>query len=190
MTIDDLSRKAGLVYGYIQGCGGGAIDEWQMRDKTGLSHGSICAARKELVDAGLLTLGKDGRRTTYILTSQSDQSDGQQEENDRQAEPALAEVSKEPEPPVDVPPPPAPKAAMVKSVTHEAPPQEIEMPRVAGTFNSFDDWLSTLTVELGGCVNVSESLVTPHEYIVYCDEYDGEDRYIVTENEDGSVDVD
>ena len=48
----------------------------QMRDKTGLSHGTICAARKELVDAGLLTLGKDGRRTTYLLTSQADQSTG------------------------------------------------------------------------------------------------------------------
>ena len=78
---------------------------------------------------------------------------------------------------------------MVKPIPHEAPLQEVEMPRVAGTFNSFDDWLSALTVELGGCVNVSESQVS-HEYIVYCDEYDGEDRYIVTENDDGSVDVD
>jgi len=65
MTLDNLSRKAVILYGYIQGCGGGALDEWQMRDKTGLSHGTICAARKELVDAGFLTLGKDGRRTTY-----------------------------------------------------------------------------------------------------------------------------
>lgn len=94
MSIDDLSRKAGLLYGYIQRCGGGALDEWQVRDKTGLSHGSICAA---------------------------------------------------------------PKAAMIKSIPHEPPPQEAEMPRVAGMFNGFDDWLSTLTVELGGCVNVSES---------------------------------
>ena len=182
---DNLSRKAVILYGYIQGCGGGALDEWQMRDKTGLSHGTICAARKELVDAGLLTLGKDGRRTTYLLTSQADQSADTQEESEEMAEPAPTEVAA----PVEVPPPPAVKAGLVKPAAPAAPAQ-VEMPRVAGVFNSFDDWLSTLTMELGGCVNVSESLVSPDEYIVYSDEYGMEDRYIVTENEDGSVDVD
>ena len=185
MTIDHLSRKAVILYGYIQGCGGGALDEWQMRDKTGLSHGTICAARKELVDAGLLTLGKDGRRTTYLLTSQDDQSADAPAEPDGLTEPAPAEAAA----PVEVPPPPAVKAGLVKPAAPAAPAQ-VEMPRVAGVFNSFDDWLSTLTMELGGCVNVSESLVTPDEYIVYSDEYGMEDRYIVTENEDGSVDVD
>ena len=185
MTIDHLSRKAVILYGYIQGCGGGALDEWQMRDKTGLSHGTICAARKELVDAGLLTLGKDGRRTTYLLTSQDDQSADAPAEPDGLTEPAPAEAAA----PVEVSPPPAVKAGLVKPAAPAAPAQ-VEMPRVAGVFNSFDDWLSTLTMELGGCVNVSESLVTPDEYIVYSDEYGMEDRYIVTENEDGSVDVD
>lgn len=183
MTLDHLSRKAVILYGYIQGCGGGALDEWQMRDKTGLSHGTICAARKELVDAGLLTLGKDGRRTTYLLTNQADQSAGTQAEIDAKTETAPAEIAA----PVEVPPPPAVKAGLAKPAT---PAAQVEMPRVAGVFNSFDDWLSTLTMELGGCVNVSESLITPHEYIVCSDEYDMEDRYIVTENEDGSVDVD
>ena len=196
MTIDHLSRKAVILYGYIQGCGGGALDEWQMRDKTGLSHGTICAARKELVDAGLLTLGKDGRRTTYLLTSQADQSADTQEESEEMAEPAPAEAAapvevaepKDVAAPVEVPPPPAVKAGLVKPAAPAAPAQ-VEMPRVAGVFNSFDDWLSTLTMELGGCVNVSESLITPHEYIVCSDEYDMEDHYTVTENEYGGVDV-
>lgn len=193
MTLDNLSRKAATLYGFIQGCGGGALDEWQMRDKTGLSHGTICAARKELVDAGLLTLGKDGRKTTYLLTSQIDQSAGTQAAPDDMTEPDPAEVAEDKDvtAPVEVPSPPAAKAGLVKSVTPAtATATQAEMPRVAGTFNSFDDWLSTLTMELGGCVNVSESLVTPHEYIVCSDEYGMEDRYIVTENEDGSVDVD
>lgn len=184
MTLDSLSRKAVILYGYIQGCGGGALDEWVMRDKTGLSHGTICAARKELVDAGLLTLGKDGRRTTYLLTSQDDQSADAPAEPDGLTEPAPAEAAA----PVEVPPPPAVEAGLVKPAAPAA--AQVEMPRVTGVFNSFDDWLSTLTMELGGCVNVSESLVTPDEYIVYSDEYGMEDRYIVTENEDGSVDVD
>ena len=196
MTIDHLSRKAVILYGYIQGCGGGALDEWVMRDKTGLSHGTICAARKELVDAGLLTLGKDGRRTTYLLTSQSDQSAGMRVESDGKIEPAPAEAAtpvevaepKDVTASIEVPPPPAVEAGLVKPAAPAA--AQVEMPRVTGVFNSFDDWLSTLTMELGGCVNVSESLVTPDEYIVYSDEYGMEDRYIVTENEDGSVDVD
>ena len=195
MTLDNLSRKAVILYGYIQGCGGGALDEWQMRDKTGLSHGSICAARKELVNAGLLTLGKDGRRTTYILTSQAEKSTGTQAESDRMTEPAPAEAAPpveaaEPKAvtaPVEVPPPPAVKAGLIKPAAQAA--AQAEMPRVAGVFNSFDDWLSTLTMELGGCVNVSESLITPHEYIVCSDEYDKEDHYTVTENEYGGVDV-
>ncbi len=185
MTLDNLSRKAVILYGYIQGCGGGALDEWQMRDKTGLSHGTICAARKELVDAGLLTLGKDGRRTTYLLTSQADQS------ADTQAEAAAPVEVAEPKDvtaPVEVPPPPAVKAGLVKPAAPAAQAQ-VEMSRVAGVFNSFDDWLSTLTMELGGCVNVSESLITPNEYIVCSDEYDMEDHYTVMENEYGGVDV-
>lgn len=174
MDIDNLSRKAVILYGYVQGCGGGALDEWQLRDKTGLSHGSICAARKELVEAGLLTLGKEGRKMIYQLTGQ--------------AGPLEADASEKPAPvPPVVPPPPAPKATVVKSAL--TPVQEADMPRVTGTFESFDDWMATLTMELGGCVNVSESLVTPHAYIVYAEDYGQEDHYQVTENEDGGVDV-
>ena len=198
MTIDHLSRKAVILYGYIQGCGGGALDEWQMRDKTGLSHGTICAARKELVDAGLLTLGKDGRRTTYLLTSQSDQSADTQEESEEMAEPAPAEAAapvevaepKDVAAPVEVPPPPAVKAGLVKPAAPAAPAAtQAEMPRVTGTFESIDDWMGMLTVSLGGCVNVSESLVTPNEYSVWAEEYGMEDHYTVTENEYGGVDV-
>ncbi|SFW23875.1 hypothetical protein [Selenomonas ruminantium] len=193
MTIDELSRKAVILYGYIQGSGGGALDEWQMRDKTGLSHGTICAARKELVDAGLLTLGKDGRRTIYILTSQSDRSADTQPEPEEMTETAPAEPAARVKRTahVDVPPPPAPKAVRMKKAATPAVQavSEAVMPRVAGEFNSFDEWLSTLTMELGGCVNVSESLITPHEYIVCSDEYDMEDRYTVTENEDGSIEA-
>lgn len=174
MTIDQLSRKGKLLYDYIA-ANGSTIDEWKLRDATGLSHGSFWAARKELVEAGFLTLGKDGRKTTYELTVPPDLS-----KIDRMAEPT----------PLPAPPPmPAPQAVMVKPVKKEAAPA-CDMPRVAGTFDSFDDWMATLTMELGGCVNVSESLTSPNEYIVYADGYDREDHYIVTENDFGGVDVD
>ena len=180
MDIEHLSRKAVILYGYISGCGGGALDEWQLRDKTALSHGSVCAARKELVEAGLLTLGKEGRKLIYQLTSPAEPGEIDQSNVDHEAKPA----------PQVVPPPPQPQAAVIKPVEAAASPQEADMPRVEGSFDSFDDWLSTLTMELGGCVNVSESLVSAGEYIVYAEDYGQEDHYRVTENEDGGVVVD
>ena len=195
MDIEHLSRKAVILYGYISGCGGGALDEWQLRDKTGLSHGTVCAARKELVEAGLLTLGKEGRKLIYQLTSpeepaEIDQSDIDQSNVDHEAKPAPQETAESVPAPQVVPPPPQPQAAVIKPVEAAASPQEADMPRVEGCFDSFDDWLSTLTMELGGCVNVSESLVSAGEYIVYAEDYGQEDHYRVTENEDGGVVVD
>ncbi len=182
MEIENLSRKGKILYDYIAE-NGSLLDEWKLRDTTGLSHGSFCAARKELVEAGLLILGKDGRKTTYDLTSQTDTPKADRSNIDLSGDPVSLPAP---------PPPPAPKAAIVKPVRQEPRPtaQESEMPRVAGTFDSFDDWMATLTMELGGCVNVSESLTAPNEYIVYADGYDREDHYIVTENDFGGVDVD
>ncbi|MCR5757756.1 MAG: hypothetical protein K6F95_07600 [Selenomonas sp.] len=62
-----LTAKAEKLYASIRAKGGGTLSEWWLRDKTGLSHGSICAARRELVAAGLIRLGKDVRKTTYQL---------------------------------------------------------------------------------------------------------------------------
>ena len=190
MGTENLSRKGKILYDYIAE-NGSLLDEWKLRDTTGLSHGSFCAARKELVEAGLLVLGKDGRKTTYELTYQSDMSKADQSNMDIDGEPAPADTPAPAHIPAP-PPPPAPQVGIVKPVRQEVPPtaQTVEMPRVAGSFDSFDDWMATLTMELGGCVNVSESLTSPNEYIVYADGYEQEDRYIVTENDFGGVDVD
>ena len=47
-----------------------------------------------------------------------------------------------------------------------------------------------LNNEFGGCVDVSQSLVNADEYTVFSPDYEGEDRYTVTENEDGGITVD
>ena len=65
-----LSRKAQKLYDAITARGGGIVDEYLIRDMTGLSHGSIVAARHELIDAGLLTLSKTCRKMVYHLTGQ------------------------------------------------------------------------------------------------------------------------
>jgi hypothetical protein len=67
--------------------------------------------------------------------------------------------------------------------------QEAIMPRVVGDFADFDDWMLALNEALGDCVDVSQSLVSSSEYIVFSSEYGGEDSYTVSENEYGGVTV-
>ena len=191
----DLTPKAEKLLAYIQKAGGGVLDEWYIRDKTGLSHGTICAARKELVEKGLLRLGKEMRKLTYQLvdlTGQLPKGDKaapitsltalpQQVAPPPPAKAVLAPVAGKVKPPSQPKKKPAPKPANV---------QEAIMPRVTGDFADFDDWLMALNNEFGGCVDVSQSLVSADEYTVFSPDYEGEDSYTVTENEDGGITVD
>ena len=191
----DLTPKAEKLLAYIQKAGGGVLDEWYIRDKTGLSHGTICAARKELVEKGLLRLGKEMRKLTYQLvdlTGQLPKGDKaapitsltalpQQVAPPPPAKAVLAPVAGKVKPPSQPKKKPAPKPANV---------QEAIMPRVTGDFADFDDWLMALNNEFGGCVDVSQSLVSGDEYTVFSPDYEGEDSYTVTENEDGGITVD
>ncbi|MBQ7497130.1 MAG: hypothetical protein IJU00_04755 [Selenomonas sp.] len=62
-----LTAKAGRLLADFRAHGGGALMEWEILKRTGFSHGSFCAARRELIKAGLLMLGKEGKQTVYIL---------------------------------------------------------------------------------------------------------------------------
>ena len=189
----DLTPKAEKLLAYIQKAGGGVLDEWYIRDKTGLSHGTICAARKELVEKGLLRLGKEMRKMTYQLVDLT----GQLPKGNKAA--PITSLTAVPQ--QVAPPPPAkavlaPVTAKAKSAKKSAPKskpanvQEAIMPRVTGDFADFDDWLMALNNEFGGCVDVSQSLVSADEYTVFSPDYEGEDSYTVTENEDGGITVD
>ncbi|SFA88779.1 MarR family transcriptional regulator [Selenomonas ruminantium] len=188
----DLTPKAEKLLAYIQKAGGGVLDEWYIRDKTGLSHGTICAARKELVEKGLLRLGKEMRKMTYQLVDLT----GQLPKGDKAA--PITSLTALPQ---QVAPPPPAKAVLAPVVKSPAQPkkkpapkpanvQEAIMPRVTGDFADFDDWLMALNNEFGGCVDVSQSLVSADEYTVFSPDYEGEDSYTVTENEDGGITVD
>ena len=65
-----LSSKAKKLLQALQSRSSGTIEEYFLRDDTGLSHGSIVAARRDLAAAGLLTLHKQGRRLAYELIPQ------------------------------------------------------------------------------------------------------------------------
>ncbi len=190
----NLTAKAQRLYDCIREKGGGVLEEWRMLDKTGMSHGSFCAARKELVAKGLLLLGKNVRKTTYQLvelTSQKLTSQKPVAETLTCQTPAAK--------PMEIPPPPSPEAVVTpaggrkgrkKAEKQAFEVQEAIMPRVVGEFADFDDWLLALNEELGGCVDVSQSLVSSSEYIVFSPEYGEEDSYTIRENEDGGITVD
>ena len=69
MVDRELTSKAELLLLDLQLHGGGALPEFDILKRTGLSHGSFSAARKELVAKGLLALSKSGRQTVYTLTA-------------------------------------------------------------------------------------------------------------------------
>ena len=148
---------------------------------------------KELVEKGLLRLGKEMRKMTYQLVDLT----GQLPKGDKAA--PITSLTALPQ---QVAPPPPAKAVLApvtakaksekKSASKSRPAnvQEAIMPRVTGDFADFDDWLMALNNEFGGCVDVSQSLVSGDEYTVFSPDYEGEDSYTVTENEDGGITVD
>ena len=176
-----LSKKAEKLLAVIQAKGGGILDEYLLRDKTGLSHGSIVAGRKELEMAGLLTLTKQGRKLYYTLTEgQNAPLTGQVPVDGQPPAPAPADVQADTSPPA--------------SDTAAAPPSSDAsaaflpaMPHIAGTFYDFDEWTDALMNALGSCIYISESLTGDGTYTVYSHEYEGEDTYLTETTEDGFI---
>lgn len=210
-----LSRKAVKFLEAVWQRGGGVIEESRLMRQTGLSHGSICAARRELIAAGLLQLGKVGRKTSFVLVTP----------------PAGASPAEMP--PAGTPPAGTPLAEMPPGSLAEgqkgpreaaesdpsadrkdnasASAQENQsetvgtvvssrqgkaeafasfrpgMPRVVGVFADFDDWTDSLMNELGDCLDISQSLVDAESYTVFSHRYGQEDCYTVRESGAGIV---
>ena len=174
-----LSEKAEKLLAVIREKGGGTFDEYLLRDKTGLSHGSIVAGRKELEMAGLLTLTQQGRKLYYTLTEEQNAPLTGQVPVDGQP-PAPADVQADTSPPAGdtaaAPPSSDASAAFLPA-----------MPHIAGTFYDFDEWTDALMNALGACIYISESLTCDGTYTVYSHEYEGEDTYLTETTEDGFI---
>ena len=172
-----LSRKAELLLAVLIRRGGGIVDEYLLRDGTGLSHGSIVAARRELVAGGWLRLGKKERKLVYILTGQGGNVSPQP--------PAMpAETA-----PTDLSPD---RSSTVVNPCTETEGEDtgfarlIEpMERVTGRFGSFDEWTDVLIDTLGGNVDITESLVEDGAYQIHSYDHDCDDCYQVTATDDG-----
>ena len=194
-----VSAKAEKLLAVIQAKGGGILDEYLLRDKTGLSHGSIVAGRKELEMAGLLQLTKQGRKLYYTpLTGQPPLAVSPA----TTVSPACGSLA--PAPPVVSPAPAERQAAYstppASDDTSTAAPAMAEppnsdsaaaflpaMPHIAGTFYDFDEWTDALMNALGACIYISESLTCDGTYTVYSHEYEGEDTYLTETTEDGFI---
>lgn len=193
-----LSNREKLLFDAIRDVGGGIIPEDVLRQKTGLGHATLWAARHGLIEKGLLELGKKGGKTTFHLkkvgcfspcssstmaktSTQKMKSQTWSPTNSTststtcQTSAASADAS-------------AKKSGKKKKSKYERvqPFAEVEsdLPHVVGDFLDIDDWTEALLAELGD-VDVSPSLTSDTEYTVYAHDFHREDRYEVVDNGDG-----
>lgn len=74
-TSPNLSKKAEKLLQSIRHMKGGVIPEEELQAFTKLSHGSLLAARHELMDKGLLAMGrKDGKPAFVLLAAEAPES--------------------------------------------------------------------------------------------------------------------
>ena len=167
-----LSNNAKKVYEVIKAAGGGVIDEYKILNRADMSHGSFSAARKELIDAGMLSLDKDGRKTVYIVNA------------DTSNDTSKSDVKSADTPPADKPPAPPPRSSARPPVRRQpkalASVSVNKMPRVTGEFTDIDEWEDALISRIGGCVDISQIDDTHYEVTAY--DLDETARYTVIDD--------
>ena len=211
-----LSRKAVKFLEAVWQRGGGVIEESKLIRQSGLSHGSICAARRELIAAGLLQLGKVGRKTSFVLVTPpagTPPAEMPSAETMQAETPpgSLAEGQKAFDADEEAADRSGGRGSRAEAAPASASAQENQgetvgisvssqqrkaeafasfrpgMPRVVGGFADFDDWTDNLMNELGDCLDISQSLVDAELYTVFSHRYGQEDCYTVQETEAGIV---
>lgn len=72
--MQELSNREKLLYEAIRELGGGVLSEEVLRRKTGLGHATLWAARRDLIDKGLLVVTRENRRSVFSLTASEPES--------------------------------------------------------------------------------------------------------------------
>lgn len=67
--MQELSNREKLLYEAIRELGGGVLSEEVLRRKTGLGHATLWAARRDLIDKGLLVVTRENRKSVFSLTA-------------------------------------------------------------------------------------------------------------------------
>ena len=173
--MQELSNREKLLYEAIRELGGGAISEDMLRQKTGLGHATLWAARRDLIDKGLLVVTRENRKSVFSLLP-------------IKSAPTTTTTSSDALPSTAAPAP-ASRQSSAKPKRKAAPTRafadfEPDIPRVTGDFCDLDDWTDALIAELGD-VDVTPSLTSDTEYTVYAHDYQREVRYEVIETDDG-----
>ncbi len=176
MVDRELTSKAELLLLDLQLHGGGALPEFDILKRTGLSHGSFSAARKELVAKGLLALSKSGRQTVYTLTAGAEDKPLPSPAASAPALSTGAAVPQAPAPSAK----PSDKDSSAPADGAPSTPAGGSMPHVTGEFFSLDEWEEQLTASIGGCLDISQSLTDEEEYSVYSHDFETEDIYQVS----------
>lgn len=178
--MQELSNRERLLYEAIRELGGGVISEDVLRRKTGLGHATLWAARRDLIDKGLLVVTRENRKSVFSLPA---------------AKSAPAQTTT---PSSDALPSTAAAAPISRSRQSSAKPRKTarqpkafadfqpDIPRVTGEFCDLDDWTDALIAELGD-VDVTPSLTSDTEYTVYSHEHQRDVLYEVFETDDGIV---
>lgn len=177
--MQELSNREKLLYEAIRELGGGVLSEEVLRRKTGLGHATLWAARRDLIDKGLLVVTRENRKSVFSLPA-------------IQPEPLPSTTPSSVASPSTAAPAPTSRPSSAKPKRKAAPARqpkafadfEPDIPRVTGDYCDLDDWTDALIMELGD-VDVTPSLTSDTEYTVYAHEYQREVHYEVIETEDG-----
>ena len=172
--MQELSNREKLLYEAIRELGGGVLSEEVLRRKTGLGHATLWAARRDLIDKGLLVVTRENRRSVFSLTASEPESLPSTTPSTAAPAPASRQSSAKPKRKAAAP------ARQPKAFADFEP----DIPRVTGDYCDLDDWTDALIMELGD-VDVTPSLTSDTEYTVYAHEYQREVRYDVIETDDG-----
>lgn len=178
--MQELSNREKLLYEAIRELGGGVLSEEVLRRKTGLGHATLWAARRDLIDKGLLVVTRENRKSVFSLTAIEPESLPSTTPSSA-ASPSTAA-------PAPISPPSSAKPKRKAAAPARQPKAfadfEPDIPRVTGDYCDLDDWTDALIMELGD-VDVTPSLTSDTEYTVYAHEYQREVRYEVIETDDG-----
>ena len=177
--MQELSNRERLLYEAIRELGGGVLSEEVLRRKTGLGHATLWAARRDLIDKGLLVVTRENRKSVFSLIA----SEPESLPSTTPSSDAL---------PSTVAPAPTSRPSSAKPKRKAAPARqpkafaeiEPDIPRVTGDYCDLVDWTDALIMELGD-VDVTPSLTSDTEYTVYAHDYQREVRYEVIETDDG-----
>ena len=176
--MQELSNRERLLYEAIRELGGGAISEDVLRRKTGLGHATLWAARRDLIDKGLLVVTRENRKSVFSLLPIKSAPTTTPSSDALPSTAAAAPISRSRQSSAK----PRKTARQPKAFADFQP----DIPRVTGEFCDLDDWTDALIAELGD-VDVTPSLTSDTEYTVYSHEHQRDVLYEVFETDDGIV---